>query len=75
MNLAPDADKSAVLESIESFITEQGFSIIAKDHARPWGGFFVLDESQAPQFIKTFFSHLSLEDFSGFEKLSPKIKL
>lgn len=73
MNLALDTDKSVVLEGIESFITEQGFSIIAKDHARPWGGFFVLDESQAPQFIKTFFSHLSLEDFSGFEKLSPKI--
>ena len=66
-------NKENAFEQIEDFITDQGFSIVAKDQERPWGGFFVLDESDAEMFIQTFFSHLSLEDFKGFDKLSPKI--
>ncbi|HFA47950.1 MAG TPA: phosphoheptose isomerase [Bacteroidetes bacterium] len=54
-------------------LDKQGFKIVAKDEARPWGGFFVIDEKQAPRFIETFFPSLSIEDFKGFEKLSPKI--
>ena len=66
-------EKKTVFDEIEKYITEQGFTIVNTDQTRPWGGFFVLDESQAPQFISTFFPHLSLEDFAGYEKLSPKI--
>ncbi len=73
MKLEKSVEKKSALKSIEDFILAEGFNIIAKDHERPWGGFFVLDESQAPAFIEKYFSHLSLEDFSGFEKLSPKI--
>ena len=65
--------KEDVFVKIQEFIQDAKFNIIAKDYSRPWGGFFVLDEQQAPQFIETFFPHLSLEDFSGYEKLSPKI--
>ena len=54
-------------------LDEKGFKIVAKDESRPWGGFFVIDESQAPQFIETFFPGLSVKDFEGFNKLSPKI--
>lgn len=32
-----------------------GFGIIAEDSSRPWGGFFVIDESQAGLFIQKFF--------------------
>lgn len=73
MNFDKNAAKTDIFEQIQDFITEKGFAVIAQDHGRPWGGFFVLEESQAPQFIEAFFPHLSLEDFSGFEKLSPKI--
>ena len=51
----------------------QGFKIVSKDEERPWGGFFVIDESQAFRFINTYFPSLSIKDFEGFEKLSPKI--
>ncbi|WP_341227930.1 phosphoheptose isomerase [uncultured Arcticibacterium sp.] len=72
-----DFDKSAerpsVFKGVQAFLDEKGFKVVATDHNRPWGGFFVLEESQAPDFIKSFFPHLSLEDFAGFEKLSPKI--
>lgn len=73
MKLNTETEKLEALESIEAFIKNEGFNIINKDFDRPWGGFLVIDESQAPEFIKKYFSHLSLEDFSGFEKLSPKI--
>ena len=73
MKLEKNNSKELVFESIAEFISNKGFSVVSKDQNRPWGGFFVIDESQAPAFIKRFFSHLSLEDFSGFEKLSPKI--
>ena len=47
-SFAADADKNEVFEKVQQFIDEQGFTVVAKDHSRPWGGFFVLDESQAP---------------------------
>ena len=72
-SLSSATDKADVFTQIQTFLDKQGFAVISKDHTRPWGGFFVLDESQAPAFIQTFFSHLSLKDFEGFEKLSPKI--
>jgi mannose-6-phosphate isomerase len=73
MNLGWKESKEQVFESISDFIKSQGFEVIAKDQNRPWGGFFVINESQAPAFIEKFFSHLSIQDFAGFEKLSPKI--
>jgi len=73
MQLDLSTARSEVFASVQQFLDEKEFNVISKDHARPWGGFFVLDESQAPQFIATFFPHLSLEDFSDYGKLSPKI--
>ena len=73
MTLANSTARSEVFASVQQFLDEKGFEVVSKDHARPWGGFFVLDESQAPQFIAAFFPHLSPKDFAGYEKLSPKI--
>ncbi|MPR35071.1 phosphoheptose isomerase [Salmonirosea aquatica] len=73
MKLSVSTDRSDVFSSVQQFLDEKGFTVVSTDHARPWGGFFVLDESQAPQFIAEFFPHLSLEDFAGYDKLSPKI--
>lgn len=65
--------KKEVFETLASTIAEMGFTVIGKDENRPWGGFFVIEEAEAPLFIEAFFPHLSLKDFEGFEKLSPKI--
>ena len=62
-----------VFERIEKQVEQAGFRIDKQDRSRPWGGFFVIDETQAPLFIETYFPHLSLADFAGYEKLSPKI--
>lgn len=74
-SIPSDSDKVKVFSVIKDFIGKNNFIITEKDDSRPWGGFFVIDESQSSKFIKTFFPHLKPEDFSGFSKLSPKILL
>lgn len=64
-----------VFGTVEEFMNDKGFTIVDKDTERPWGGFLVIEEGQAEKFIKTFFPGLSVDDFKGFEKLSPKILL
>jgi len=68
-------ERDIVFEHVREYLENKGFTIVKQDRARPWGGFFVLEESQAPEFIRRFFPHLSIEDFAGFEKLSPKFLL
>ncbi len=67
------AERPTVFSGVQSFLDSKGFKVVATDHNRPWGGFFVLEENQAPEFVKEFFPHLSMADFAGFDKLSPKI--
>ena len=73
MNLDPAAPKEEIFSSIQTFLEGKGFDVVSQDFARPWGGFFVLDERQAAQFIAEFFPHLSPDDFADGQKLSPKI--
>lgn len=75
MHFPSDTPKEAVFAFIAKWLDDQGFEAASKDDSRPWGGFFVIEERQAPQFISTFFPQLSLADFEGFSKLSPKILL
>ena len=70
-----DSDREKVFKKYETKVEKLGFRIDKQDRARPWGGFFVIDETQAPLFIETYFPHLSLADFAGYNKLSPKILL
>ncbi len=57
------------LEEIES----KGFNVVDKDFERPWGGFLVIDESQAQDFSNIFFSGIDVSDLKISGKLSPKI--
>jgi len=68
-----NSDKRVVFSTVEEQLTKHNFKIINKDENRPWGGFFVIEETQAPEFISTFFPHLNLSDFKAGQKLSPKI--
>ena len=65
--------KSAVMESVEKYLSESGFGVAAKDFNRPWGGFFVIDESQAKAFGEMYFPGLDLATLKISGKLSPKI--
>lgn len=57
----------------ERLLSDRGLQIDKADRSRPWGGFFVIAEEQTPEFMDAFFPALSVSDFSGFEKLSPKL--
>lgn len=63
-----------VFDSVGAFLKENGFTVIKKDADRPWGGFFVIDESQAEKFKKLFFEEiLEKSEVNSNQKLSPKI--
>ena len=49
-----------------------GFKITNKE-MRPWGGFLVINESQAQDFANKFFDRLNIDSLKIGGKLSPKI--
>src|SRR5688572_17234701 len=65
--------KDDVMLSVENYLLSLGFRIAAKDMKRPWGGFFVLDESQAKQFASLYFPEVEMDTLKISGKLSPKI--
>ncbi|MFH5833147.1 phosphoheptose isomerase [Halalkalibaculum sp. DA384] len=62
-----------IFEDTKQKIQEQGFTIIDQDRERPWGGFFVIKESEAPQFADTYFEDVPVDELKIAGKLSPKI--
>ncbi|KUG08111.1 phosphoheptose isomerase [Solirubrum puertoriconensis] len=64
-----------LFEEIASQLQEQGFTIVAQDQARPWGGFFVIDEAQAQEFADAYFNGLPIDELKIAGKLSPKVLL
>jgi mannose-6-phosphate isomerase-like protein (cupin superfamily) len=51
----------------------ENFRIISSDLSRPWGGFYVIDETQAQDFADTFFDGLDVQSLAIGGKLSPKL--
>ncbi|CAM3597717.1 phosphoheptose isomerase [Sphingobacterium sp. UBA7249] len=66
-------DKTALFEKVQEMLTSKGFNIEKSDAARPWGGFFVIDESQAQEFANEYFGGLDVQELKISGKLSPKI--
>jgi mannose-6-phosphate isomerase-like protein (cupin superfamily) len=64
--------KPAVFEAMKEYISQQGFTIVKIDQFRPWGGFFVLDQSQIKKFQLTYFPDVILSAEQLSQKLSPK---
>jgi mannose-6-phosphate isomerase-like protein (cupin superfamily) len=67
-------NKALVFEDIKQMLDELGFVVSSMDDKRPWGGFFVIGEENAPAFIDHFFPMLQKEELLN-GKLSPKILL
>ena len=68
-----DEKKQAIFSKIEQELKDKGFTIDKEDQTRPWGGFFVIDESQAQRFADTYFDGMSVDELRISGKLSPKI--
>lgn len=73
LHFSSDTPKELVFENVGEFLRQQHLIVDKEDSTRPWGGFFVLDESEAEKFIGLFFSHLTKEELTIAGKLSPKI--
>ncbi len=65
-------EKTAFDKAAELLIN-LNLKIISEDKSRPWGGFYVIDETQAAQFASQFFPEEDFEKLKISEKLSPKI--
>ena len=65
--------KELVFENVAEYLHQQELKIDKQDSTRPWGGFFVLDESQSEKFIAKYFPNLSQDELNISGKLSPKI--
>jgi len=72
LQITYSGNKTTVFEAVEHYIHDMGFTISSKDFNRPWGGFFVLEESDAPAFISAYFPRYSQEQLTIGNKLSPK---
>lgn len=66
-------EKRDVFSKIEESLIQQGFIVVSKDEARPWGGFFVIDENQAQAFADKYFEGINVDELRIGGKLSPKI--
>ncbi|MFD1816327.1 Mannose-6-phosphate isomerase, cupin superfamily [Pseudarcicella hirudinis] len=73
LNISSNSEKSNVFEQVASELAKENFKVIKQDQTRPWGGFFVLDEEQAPAFAAKYFPHLEMSEIQITNKLSPKI--
>ncbi|MFN4145805.1 MAG: phosphoheptose isomerase [Runella sp.] len=73
MNYPLSSPKEQIFGEIAASLHEKGFEIIKQDDARPWGGFFVINEVQTPQFAAHYFPMVELSSLQITQKLSPKI--
>lgn len=72
-NLSNNLEKATVFKQVAEALKKENFTVIKQDETRPWGGFFVIDESQATAFATQFFPHLDMSQIQITNKLSPKI--
>ncbi|MBS4062997.1 MAG: hypothetical protein KGZ74_00475 [Chitinophagaceae bacterium] len=62
-----------IFEATAKLLKVLNLKIVKEDNSRPWGGFYVIDESQAAKFAQHFFPEENFESLKISEKLSPKI--
>ena len=73
LHFSAETPKELVFENVAEYLHQQNLKVDKQDSTRPWGGFFVLDESDADKFIALYFSHLTKDELTISGKLSPKI--
>lgn len=73
LKFSGNTPKELIFENVSEYLHLQKLKISKEDNTRPWGGFFVIEESNSENFIKRYFPHFSKDDLSISGKLSPKI--
>lgn len=65
--------KLEIFSKVQAYLDGLELRVVAKDFDRPWGGFFVIDETQAQEFATLFFDGIKTNQLTISGKLSPKI--
>ena len=73
LDINADSSKDHVFKAIKEYLLTEGFNILDSDESRPWGGFFVIDETQSKKFIQLFLNHVKEAQDAPSGKVSPKI--
>ena len=73
LELTQKETRAELFQTVANYLASLKLKVAAKDFDRPWGGFYVIDEQQAQQFSKLFFSDVEFSDLQISGKLSPKI--
>lgn len=69
-------DKIEVMERIKQTLVDSGYTIAEENTAKPWGGYYRLDNADAEQFVAQYFPEITIEEarLGNMElELSPKI--
>lgn len=61
------------MQQTAKWIESLGFRIVETEYSRPWGGYLVIDESDAASFAQRFFPNLKGIPLDHGLRLSPKI--
>jgi mannose-6-phosphate isomerase len=64
--------QNEIFAHVAQDLEKQGFQVVSSDFSRPWGGFFVIEETQIRLFAQTYFPHLT-DSLPENQKMSPKI--
>ena len=67
--------KQLIFQETAAQLQALGFTVATQDQTRPWGGFFVIDETQAQSFADAYFDGLPVDTLRISGKLSPKVLL
>ena len=73
LKFSSELNKSEMFLLVKNYLDQHGFNVINSDQTRPWGGFFVIEESQSQKFIDTFFKDVPDSQKQSRGKISPKI--
>ena len=73
LNFKANTPKELIFEHVAEYLHLKNLKINKADNTRPWGGFFVIDETDTGKFIDQYFLGLTKEELNISGKLSPKI--
>src|SRR5437868_13286991 len=73
LSVPENSEKEHVFEAVQNYLDSLELHVVAIDKTRPWGGFYVNDETLASNFIEQFFPSLDKKNIPPGQKLSPKI--
>ncbi len=66
-------ESADVFKSVVDYLRSKNFNIASSALNKPWGGYYVLDEKDAPRFANYFFPNDARAMLGTGSKLSPKI--